>query len=230
MRRSKAFAARDQSPSGFAAPLGRLCDALHAVAAAVVDSGGETVDYAGFVDPFSIKVAAAEVQLLLGQVAGCAFSEWSHAHEVVIRARGGTFAGLRLADDYALVIQLAHRSFAFSHRALAEAIRELCVEAALEEPSWLGEEQWLRVDVQDDGTEARRPIAVWVEEAWSPLTVIGRYSGHELLPREVAYRVQLDDGQETTLVRERLGKWYSDHLLLHTARGDGSQSPENPSS
>lgn len=227
MRRSKAFAPRDQSPSGFAAPLGRLCDALPAVAAAVVDSEGETVDYAGFVEPFSIKVAAAEMQLLLSQMASCGFDAWACAHEVVIRARGGTFAGLRLAEHYSLIVQLAHGSFAFSHRALSEAIRELCAEAVLEPPRWLGGEQWLRVDVQDDGTEARRPLAVWIQKAWSPLTVIGRYQGHELLPRELAYRVQLDDGQETTLVRERLGKWYSDHLLLQTARAEPPGSPEN---
>jgi hypothetical protein len=215
MKRRNSYAVRDQAPSGFAAPLGRLCDALPAVAAAIVDPEGETVDYAGYVEPFGIKLAAAEVQLVMGELQRSRFPGWENTREVVVRASGTSFAGIRLGDGYSLVIQLGYRAFSFSRRALNEAVRELCAEGELALPSQFRVEEWLRVDVQDDGSELHRPNAVWLASRWMQLQVLGRYMSAELQRREVGYRVRLDDGQEATLVRERLGRWYADRLLPH---------------
>ncbi len=211
----RSIAPRDQSPSGFAAPLGRLCDALGAVAAAVVDPEGETVDYAGSLDPFAIRVVAAELQLLMGALVQPEFDGWSGCREVVIRARGASYAAVALADGYGLVMQLSYRAFSFSRRALNEAIREISEEAALDLPEWVCREHWLRIDVQDDESKAHRPSAVWLKHRWCPVQVLGRYQGAEgeSSPVEVGYRVRFDDGQEITMVRERFGRWYADHVL-----------------
>ncbi len=70
--RKALFGARDQAASNFAATLGRLCDAVPAVSAALVDGEGETVDYSGSLSPYEIRVAAAEWQLVVANVAASA--------------------------------------------------------------------------------------------------------------------------------------------------------------
>jgi hypothetical protein len=209
----KSFAARDQALSGFAAPLGRLCDALPATAAALVDGDGETVDYAGSSDPFDVRVAAAEAQLLFKTLTESGFGSWRDATELVVRGSKASFSAVRMEHGYLLVIQLPYRSFRLSHRALCEAIRELSIEAELTVPARYQTEEWLRVDVQDEQDAGHRPSAVWLSQCWTPVEVVGRYFGEELVPREVAYRIRLATGEEATVVRERLGKWYSDRLL-----------------
>ncbi len=63
MKRRKTLVARDQAVSAFSGALMRLCDAIAAHGAALVDAEGETVDYAGSLSPFEIRVAAAEWRL-----------------------------------------------------------------------------------------------------------------------------------------------------------------------
>ncbi len=215
MKRRNSYAVRDQVPSGFAAPLGRLCDALPAVAAAIVDAEGETVDYAGYMEPFGIKLVAAELQLIMSELQRSEFHGWQGVQEVVVRAGGASFAGIRLGDGYSLIVQLGYRAFSFSRRALNEAVRELCEEGQFSLPNQFRLEEWLRVDVQDDGSDTHRPCAVWLASRWMQVQVLGRYMSAELQRREVGYRVRLEDGQEATLVRERLGRWYADRLLPH---------------
>jgi predicted regulator of Ras-like GTPase activity (Roadblock/LC7/MglB family) len=215
MRRRAAYAQRDQPPSKFAATLGRLCDALPAVAAAVVDAEGETVDYAGYLAPDDIKIMAAELQLVLAEARRSTLLGDDSLGEVVVRAQRCTFAIVALQQDYFLVLQLPRRAFTISHRALTEAVRELCREGQLEIPPRFARLDWLRVDVREDPKRARRPLAVWSRKGWAPLEILGRYHGDELRPREVAYRVRIANGMEVTVVRERLGKWYSDRQLPH---------------
>jgi hypothetical protein len=68
MKRRRRGAVRDQSDSAFSAILGQLCDDCGALAAALVDGEGETVDYAGLLSPYEIKVAAAEWRIVLAVV------------------------------------------------------------------------------------------------------------------------------------------------------------------
>src|SRR5690606_24455291 len=126
----------------------------------------------------------------------CEFVEWASTRELVLRASGASYAAIYLSDGYALVIRLSLRAFSVSRRALNEAIRELSEEASLDLPDWVRHEQWLRIDVRDDGSKAHRPEAVWLRHSWSRVQVLGRYHGIELLPLEVGYRVRFDDGQE----------------------------------
>jgi hypothetical protein len=60
--------------------------------------------------------------------------------------------------------------------------------------------------VQED--DQARPISVWLDQSWMPAVVIGRFSQPDAILDERGYRVMLEDGNELTLVRERLGRWY----------------------
>lgn len=213
-RRRRSIAGRDQRASAFSAVLMRLCDSVGAVGAALVDAEGETVDYAGAIDPFDIKVAAAEWVILLALLRSSRIPSWPETRSVVIRAAKKSFFVQTLADGYAIVIQLLPHAFSVSQRAITEAVRELSLEAGLDLPSELRKprEYWCRIDVRCEARRPRRPSAVWLEGAWSAVEVLGRWSA-DLGPREVGYRARLASGAELTLVRERLGRWYVETRL-----------------
>lgn len=207
MVRKAPFGVRDQAASNFAATLGRLCDALPAVAAALVDGEGETVDYAGALSPYEIRVAAAEWQLVVASV-GSGARHTGAVEEVVVRARHATYAAYAISEGYVLVVQLRPRVFEVSRRGVVEAVREICAEAALSVPSRYFGEYWFRVDVRESRRDLR-PVALWTDHAFRPTTVIGRMTQPMgALSAERGYRVMLDNGNELTVVRERLGRWY----------------------
>jgi hypothetical protein len=205
-------ASRDQDVSAFSLTLGRLCEGLPAVAAALVDAEGETVDYAGRRTPFDVRVTAAEVRLVLGMCAGAPTLCPGGAAELTIRARSASYAVFRLEEGYALVVELPRRAFAISRRALGEAVRELCHEAQLPVPAAFLQDTWTRLEVQEEPLGTRRPAALRMNGHWLTLEVLGRYRGPELTRREVAFRVRAENGLETTLVRECFGRWYADDL------------------
>ena len=67
----------------------RLCDATPALGAALVDVQGETVDFAGTLDPFDIKIAAAEWRIVLDLVHASKVWSWPQANQLL--ARGAYF-------------------------------------------------------------------------------------------------------------------------------------------
>jgi hypothetical protein len=205
------FGARDQAASNFAGTLGRLCDASAAVAAALVDGEGETVDYAGSLSPYEIRVAAAEWQLVVASVAAN-IRKMGAVQEVIVRARGATYAAFAISEGYVLVLQLRIRAFQVSRRAVIEAVREICAEAALAVPERYYGEYWFRIDVQE-GRRDQRPEAIWMGQAFRVATVIGRMTRPDALCADRGYRVMLDDGNELTVVREPLGRWYREGEL-----------------
>ncbi len=211
----RAIAVRDQHASPFSAILMRFCDATGARAAALVDQEGETVDYAGTVDPFEVKIAAAEWQLVLATLERSQVADWRDTRLLVVRSARRSFAAMALSDGYVLVAVLLRHCFLPSHRALAEAARDLAEEAGLAEvgPERRAFERWASLEVKTDPGDPRRPAAVWVDGSWCPLEVIGRLAAPEG-SREIAYRVRLATGPELTLVREPPGRWYSDDLPL----------------
>jgi hypothetical protein len=202
------FGRRDQLPSSFAPTLGRLCSSAGVVGAALVDSDGEAVDYAGRVSPFDIRVAAAEWRIILSRLGRCRHSPWKETRQVMVRGVNKSFGAVLLPEGYALVMQLLPRCFRVSPRALSEAVREVCENAGLEMPSPAA--QWMRVQVTESPSPHRRPRSVWVNRKWLPVEVLGRWVGPELLPNEIGYRVRLLDGAEVTLVREPLAQWFAD--------------------
>jgi hypothetical protein len=108
----------------------RLCDATAARGAALVDAEGETVDYAGCLEPFEIRVVAAEWRLMLAALAEQpTLSEG--AQEILYRGSKRSFAVVSMQDGYALVIELSRTSLRLSPRAISEALRTLALEAGL---------------------------------------------------------------------------------------------------
>ncbi len=209
----KALVERDQAASGFHPLLERLRHGTGAVTAALVDSEGETVDYAGRLPPYDIRVAAAECRLILARFKASRGALWRSTDEVIIRARVASFAVIDVAEGYALVLQLPRRAFILSKRAISDGVRAICAEAGLDLPTGQGREAWMRVEVQEEPNAPRRPRALWLAERWHPLLVIGRYAGDDLGLKEQAFRVRIESGLETTLVRERWGRWYSEYPM-----------------
>jgi hypothetical protein len=216
--------ARDQEVSAFSGALIRLCAATSALGAALVDAEGETVDYAGCLEPFEIRVAAAEWRLVFqcangGAVLGAVSC-------LLFRAPSKSYAVYGIADGYALVIQLPRRSLRTSTRAVAEAARALAAEAGLvlDEGSELFQERWYSVEVRYD-TVRRRPTDIWLAGSWIPLEIFGRYTESDRGARSVGYRARLAGGAELTLVRERLDHWYADDLPATPASSPLPSSP-----
>ncbi|MCC6215626.1 MAG: hypothetical protein IT376_12245 [Polyangiaceae bacterium] len=213
-RRSRATGAapRDQTASEFAAVLLRLCEATGARGAALVDQEGETVDYGGGIDPFEIKVAAAEWRIVLHAVTASPVPSWPEVAQVHVRSARKAWVLVPLAEGYALVVELPRRAFSISARALGEALRDLAAEAGFSyRPR--DREVWERVEVRATPGDPRRPAAVCIDTSWLAVEVLGRCHAGPTGRREIGYRARLENGAEVTLVRERLGRWYADARL-----------------
>ena len=200
---------RDQDTTAFGALLLRLRDSTGALGVALVDQIGETVDYAGSIGSFEIRVAAAEWRLVLRAVSESLVPGWAETTQITVRAGTKSFAIVALPEGYALVLELPRRCFGLSPRALAEASREISREAGLEDGTEKRPtEHWSRVEVRTLSGEPRRPEAIWFEDSWVSVEVLGRYQ----LRGETGYRARLANGAEINLVREKLGFWYAEDL------------------
>ena len=206
---------RDQAPSGFSGALEQLCDSANALSAALVDSVGETVDYAGVLEPFETRVAAAEWGLIIETLKSTPSSTWSETAELYFRGRRRSFVIVTLGQGYALVLELPARRLHVSARAIVEAVRTISEEAGLEVPgNWTAiRERWTRVNVQSD-RRFRRPQAIWREGRWLSVEVLGRVARDQLRSCEAGYRVRIENGAEITLVREPLNHWYADDPVM----------------
>ena len=123
-RNGRAPGPRDQDASTFSAILERLVrSVVGAQAAALVDAEGETVDYAGDVEPFDIKVAAAHWRVVLSEIAEC----FGGIRQIVTHARRKSYVVRQIHTEYMIVLVLHRRAgFAASERALQEAHVRLC--------------------------------------------------------------------------------------------------------
>jgi hypothetical protein len=203
---------RDQDASPFSAILWRLCEGCAAHAAALVDKEGETVDYAGRISPYEIRVAAAELRLVLAFTRTAELPGWSEVNDIRIRTGQRSYAIVGLGDGYAIVLELVRYSTSLSRRALLQATRELESEAGIETVLRSGSTRWSRVRVRVSAVDARRPDAIWLEGAWHAVTVLGRYRPGDLARRERGYLARLPSGAEFSLVREPLGYWFAGEL------------------
>lgn len=203
---------RDQAPSAFTDILRQLCRRTGARMAALVDREGETVDYAGSLDAYDSRVAAAECRLLLGSVREQRTWRLDHTEELVVRAARVTYQAVWLGEGYALVLLLPRYSSGASRRAVAQAARELASEAGLEPlphgSSSPRRRRWVAIAVRTHAGDKRRPIAAELQGQWCELEILGRLAAHELGPSDAAYRARLKNGAELTLVREPFGVWY----------------------
>jgi hypothetical protein len=203
---------RDQDASPFSAILWRLCEGCAAHAAALVDKEGETVDYAGRISPYEIRVAAAELRLVLAFTRTADLPGWSDVNDIRIRTGQRSYAIVGLGDGYAIVLELVRYSTSLSRRALAQAMRELESEAGIQSVLHPSSTRWSRVRVRSSAEDARRPEAIWLDGVWHAVTVLGRYRSDDLARRERGYMARLANGAEFSLVREPLGYWFADDL------------------
>jgi hypothetical protein len=209
---------RDQDPTTFAEILQELLwHEPRATAAVLIDAEGETVDYASALSSYYTKVAAANLRVVLDDIAG-ALGKIAHGEALthaVILARDRSFYVRPLADDYALVLILTRRAFAVSIRAITLATCRLAKEAGW--PAPLEETlPWHPAEVEATRADRFRPQQMKTGDAWEPVEVVGsivRRAGEvgPLSERgEKAYRCRLQSGAEITLVREPTGVWFVD--------------------
>ncbi|WP_437784244.1 roadblock/LC7 domain-containing protein [Sorangium sp. So ce1097] len=203
-KRSRSPLPRDQAPSPFTTILeDLLCAIPGAHAAALVDFEGETIDYAGCLDPFDLKVTAAHWQIVLSEIAS---SPLGVLRQITVRAHRKSYIVRHIQPGYAVVIVLHPRAaFAASHRALQEADARLCAEAG-----WTASRttRWYCVDVETDASDRGRPARLRGAGGWQPVEVMGSMVG--LGPREKGFRIRLPSGAEMLLIRERMGRWFAD--------------------
>ncbi len=211
-RRERVPAPRDQTATPFSVVLGRFCDATGALGAALVDFQGETVDYAGPMDPYAIRVAAAEWRLVLDLVLVRRALRLAQTVSLVVRADRASFAAVPLGEGYALVVCLPVRCFSVSPRALSEVVRDLCREGGIAAPAAWQDARWLRVEVRAAPGPMGRPLELWHSGRWWRLEILGRYVPEALGRRELGFRARLEVGSDLTLVREPRGVWYADGL------------------
>lgn len=201
---------RDQVASEFGLILEAfLARAPGARAAALVDSQGETVDYAGAVDPFLVRVAAAHFRIVFG----IAESQPALADTrfLLVRALRRSFLLHTLAEGYALCVLFARGAgFAGWHRALAVCAHHLSSEAGWKIPR----PAWFPVEITSD--ERLRPLSVKMDRAERAVEVLGALAS-STPGRERAWRVRVATGEEAMLVREAGGAWYADEPLSQLA-------------
>lgn len=203
-KRSRSPLPRDQALSSFTTILeDLLCAIPGAHAAALVDFEGETIDYAGCLEPFDVKVTAAHWQIVLSEVA---IAPLGMPRQITVRAHRRSYIVRQLQPGYALVVVLHPRAaFAASHRALQEADARLCAEAG-----WTASRgtRWYCVDVETEAADRGRPARLRGAGGWQPVEVMGSMVG--LGPREKGFRIRLPSGAEMLLIRERMGRWFAD--------------------
>ena len=208
---SRVRGARDQAVGAFTVILEDFLRAAPgALGAAVVDSVGEAVDYAGRLPPFDIKVAAAHFRIILAEAASHGTGRLGSPLQLSIRCRTRGFVVRRLLEGYAIVVVLARGALAISSRALAKVERDVCEEAGWPAPAQTPP-VWHSVEVETSA-RGRRPLRLRTGSEWQRVDVLGTVVG---LRRERGYRVRLRSGAELTLVREPFGHWYTDEPACH---------------
>jgi hypothetical protein len=211
-------AARDQPESAFAAILASLVRRTPgARAAALVDFEGETVDYAGRADPYSLKVAAAHWKLVMDITRarpGMGALLWLSA-----RCQRASYVARLLPEGYAVLLVFAAAA------GLPTALRrsfDSCVLELAREAGWrCPPPPWIAVEVVSD---RRRPTFLRAGGALEPIEIIGVLL-QGLGRRERGWRVRCASGVEATLIREPGDLWYVDDLAAITPAIDRRDPP-----
>lgn len=215
---------RDQAESPFNVILDELLDVVRfARGAAIVDFEGETVDYAGAVDPFELRVAAATFGLVLVDLRSC--KNLKHSERIAVRLGNAGYVMCVLDESYSLLLVLRTLgTFLVSHRLLAEFKSRILLEAGLP----VSRSHWQRVEVEPDQKNVRpqrlRVVASAADQTraegdgWTSVEILGALVG--MAPRERGYRVRLGTGAELTLLREPSRLWFIDERAEAVLRSD----------
>lgn len=212
-----------QSPSAFRLILAALLQRVRgARGAALVDGEGETVDYAGRGDPFSLRVAAAHLRIVLEDVRRQA--SFLGVRFVIVRGGRARFVVYGLPEGYAVVLWLS------SGVDLVERCRRplsACAMHLAREAGWplRGLEPWHAADVRP--AERGRPIAIHLSGKLEPVDILGQLVAG-LRPGERGWRVRLPTGVEATVIRDGGGHWYADEALEDGCAGVGAGAGSRP--
>jgi predicted regulator of Ras-like GTPase activity (Roadblock/LC7/MglB family) len=205
VRQAEGEEQRDQSPSPFKEILERLVRSVPgAVGAVVVDTEGESVDYAGSLPSFRTKLMGAHLRVVLDVGRSDSMAQ-TGPKQLLVRAGDASFLVRSLPHGYALALALTRRAFDVSPRALLNAEWEIAVEAGWRSAS--SRRAWYPVGVETVPRNRYRPARVRCGARWETLEVLGTVVG---LHRERGYRCRLGTGIELTLLREPAGRWYAD--------------------
>lgn len=194
---------RDMDESPFAAILGEFVSRLPgAIAAALVDAEGETVDYVGKYDVYELKVMAAHFRILLGTVGVLVATEGAPS-TLIVRGESRTVLGLMAKEGYAVVVVFRRRA-GFARREIATL---LLIKQLAKEADWAIESSppWGAVEVHTD-VRGRPLEIVFGGGSRTPVEVLGTFGTH-------GFRVRSDAGHEFCLVREPKNLWYADSEL-----------------
>ena len=216
---------RDQDPTTFAEILQELLwHEPRAEAAVLIDTEGETVDYASSLPSYYTKVAAANLRVVLDDLLEAWRKMASRSSEsaasplgdeltqALILARRRSFFVRPLPDGYALVLVLRRRAFAVSSRAVTLAACRLAKEAGWPSP-FEDSLPWHPADVETSRADRFRPKQMNTGKAWESVEVLGsivKRQGDSGRASEKGYRCRLQGGAEITLVRESTGVWFVD--------------------
>ena len=199
---------REHYATGFTRILQNLIQALPGVAgAALVDEMGESVDYAGVLDSFEIRLAAAHVQIELRNAGRMLLDTHGVVRFLTTYAQKRTYLAMRIVNEYCLILIFVGGGHSnLSTRALAQAEFDIRIEAGWGTSPDI--EPWVRLKVDARPHDRWRPCRVQVAGAWQDVEVIGCVVG--LSDGERGFRVRTRTGAEMTLIRERQGHWYTD--------------------
>jgi hypothetical protein len=229
----RAGAPREQIESRFGVILSDLLVRIPgARAAALVDRDGETVDYAGPLEAFSVRVAAAHMRIVLQEITQQGGLRRPPTSVAVRTTRGG-FAVHALPEGYAIALLLSHKARLTGHARAVSAVTQMFAE----EVGWTATPgpapQWHTVEVVSD--PLGRPRALRGRGAHGPLEppdapdmldmldIIGRLESG-LGWRQRGWRVRFASGVEAMLVREAGGFWYADETPTRPAKPAGEKN------
>lgn len=187
-----------------------LEDILHqlpgCIALVFIDQEGEAVDAVGWADEFDIKVAGAHLRIMMDLAR---FSCGGETLDLIICATRLSYRVRVVAEGYVLVLLFA-RDLAFhaSPRVLEAGLHALCNEAGFSLPT---KQSWFAAEVLTHDAPPHKPRRARGKGDWLDLQVLGALVGAG--NQERGYRVRLSNGHEVTLLREPLGRWWSDASL-----------------
>jgi len=179
------------------------------MAAVLVDGEGETVDYAGNLTAYELKLAGAHFQIVLRDLCQRAEPDrGAHASSrcVVTRAEHFGYVVRELFGGYVLVVVCTPAGvFCVSPRALRQVEVELCSEAGFPVSAHLAPD-WARVRVRL--SRGGEPAELQHLSGRADRVEVQRALAH-VREFERAYQVRTADGRELVLVREPSGVWYA---------------------
>lgn len=173
--------------------------------ASFVDQEGEAVDVAGYGTEFQAKVVGAYCNVLVSDAAPL-----GTLRDLVINAHRRSYLIRCLPEGYVLALELSRGAAPHvSERALAECALALASEAGFDLPR--RPVRWHAAEVLPRGNRKVRPSQIRARDQWHSLQILGTIVG--LKSGERGYRVRVATGSEVTLVREPLGRWWTDDRI-----------------